>query len=541
MSVQAGDEDVAERHVVQELQPRHHHPGHPEEDDVEAGHEHARRVEDLEVARLLRPAERREGPERRREPCVEHVLVLPERPAPAGRAGRRVLARHGRVAVLAVPGRDAVAPPELARDAPRLDVLHPVGVDLRPPLGHEARPAVAHGLERRVGHALYFEEPLLGHERLDDPLAAVAVRHLVAVLLHLADQAELLERGHDLLARLEAVEAGEAARVRCHLAVEADHDHLRESVPHPDLEVRRVVRGRHLYRARAELLLHGLVRDHGDLAVHEREDERLAHQVRVALVVRVHGHGCVAEHGLGPRRRHGHELAAGRPTGSILDRVADLGERPLHLFLGRFEVGERAVLDAPVHHPRAPVDEPLFVERHEHLAHGMREPLVEREALARPVHRRALAPDLPLDGAARVRAPLPDAPLELFAPEPLAREALGLELSLDHDLRRDARVVGAGQPERLEALHPLPPRKDVHQRVLEGVAHVEVAGYVRRRDHDRIHGRVRVRVRRVVAARFPLPVPALLGALRVVRGRKFGAAHGRLSVVSCRLSASDSK
>ena len=40
---QAGDVDVAERHVAHELQSHHHHAGDPEEDDVEAGDQHAAR------------------------------------------------------------------------------------------------------------------------------------------------------------------------------------------------------------------------------------------------------------------------------------------------------------------------------------------------------------------------------------------------------------------------------------------------------------------------------------------------------------------
>ena len=48
-------------------------------------------------------------------------------------------ARDEQLAVRAVPGRDLVAPPELARDAPVLDVLHPLVVGVDPLLGHELR------------------------------------------------------------------------------------------------------------------------------------------------------------------------------------------------------------------------------------------------------------------------------------------------------------------------------------------------------------------------------------------------------------------
>jgi hypothetical protein len=68
-----------ERHLAGEVRGHHDHAGDPEEDDVEAGDQHRRRQEVLQLRRLVRPAERRERHERRREPRVEHVLVALER------------------------------------------------------------------------------------------------------------------------------------------------------------------------------------------------------------------------------------------------------------------------------------------------------------------------------------------------------------------------------------------------------------------------------------------------------------------------------
>ena len=69
--------DVPERDVAGEAQAHHHHPRDPQEEDVARRREHVGRVEGLQLRRLLRPAERRERPQRRAEPGVEHVLVAP--------------------------------------------------------------------------------------------------------------------------------------------------------------------------------------------------------------------------------------------------------------------------------------------------------------------------------------------------------------------------------------------------------------------------------------------------------------------------------
>jgi hypothetical protein len=59
------------------------------------------------------------------------------------------------------------------------------------------------------------------------------------------------------------------------------------------------------------------------------------------------------------------------------------------------------------------------------------------------------------------------------------------KLAFDDHLRGDARMVGARLPERVEAAHPVPAGQHVLQRVVEGMAHMQDAGHVGRRDHDR--------------------------------------------------------
>src|SRR6185295_7254433 len=97
--------------------------------------------------------------------------------------------------------------------------------------------------------------------------------------------------------------------------------------------------------------------------------------------------------------------------------------------------------------------------------------------------------------------------------EVVARLALVLELALDHDLCRDAGVVGAHYPVGVEAAHAVVAHERVHQGLLEGVAHVQRAGYVGRRQLDAVRGRGAWKIRVSVAeitGRLPALVPALL-------------------------------
>ena len=113
----------------------------------------------------LGPAERRKRPERRREPGVEHVLVLPEpallhprswtarsRPRWCGRSGSTT--------------RDPLSPPELPRDS-RGGFSRASRERRRPGSPAELHPALADRLYCGCCELFHVHVPLLGDERLD--------------------------------------------------------------------------------------------------------------------------------------------------------------------------------------------------------------------------------------------------------------------------------------------------------------------------------------------------------------------------------------
>src|SRR5205814_10727813 len=124
----------------------------------------------------------------------------------------------------------------------------------------------------------------------------------------------------------------------------------------------------------------------------------------LALVLGVHGEAGVAELRLRP---HGAER-----KGAILD-VDELGVALLTL---DFQIGQHGLAArTPVHDVIVAIDEFLFVEPNEDLAHGARETGVHREPLARPVARGAQPLELADDRAARLLLPAPHTPQELLA------------------------------------------------------------------------------------------------------------------------------
>ncbi len=244
------DDHVVERDLAHELEAHEEHAVLPEADDLARGRLEMPGIERLEVRRGVGPAERRERPERRREPGVEHVVGAHELGRAAVAARIRIGVAHGQVAVRALPDREPVTPPELPRDAPVGGVLERVvGVAVLR-LGMEADGA---GLERAHGGLLQLVHgapPLERDQRLDAAFAALAEGDGVPVGLALLEEAALLAPGDDLLRRLLLGEAGELGDVVVHAAVGADAHRLGQRVRAADLEVLLVVAGRHLERAR---------------------------------------------------------------------------------------------------------------------------------------------------------------------------------------------------------------------------------------------------------------------------------------------------
>ena len=302
------------------LQPGEDHPRDPEEDDVVAGDEHARRVIAAQVGGVLRPAERGKRPECGREPCVQHVLLAAHRRAAVGADVEVGAGDDGFPAGVAVEGGNAVPPPKLAGNAPVVDVVHPVHIYLFQPLGQELDVAVRNSLDGRLGERGHFDKPLIARQRLDRRLAAIAAADVVRVVLDLDEIATGLEVLDDAAARLVAVQPLVFAAEAVDGGVVVHHANLLQPVALADEEVVRVVRGRDLHAAGAEFLIHILVRDDRNLPPDERKDQRLAHEPGIALVVRADGDGGVAQQRL--RTRGGDDDIAVR----ILDGITDMPE-----------------------------------------------------------------------------------------------------------------------------------------------------------------------------------------------------------------------
>ena len=202
-------------------------------------------------------------------------------------------------------------------------------------------------------------------------------------------------------------------------------------------------------------------------------------EMGVARILGVDGHRGVAQHGLGAGGGQLQHLAG------LLHRVEQVPEMAGLLLILHLGVGNGGVaVGAPVHHAVAPVDEALVIEVDKDLQHGLGAALVHGEALALPVAGTAQLLELADDAVAVLVFPGPGALQKAVAAQHVFGEALFLHLSHHLGLGGDGGVVGAGQPQGGVALHPLEADEDVLPGAVHGMAHVQLAGDVRRRHHD---------------------------------------------------------
>ena len=232
----------------------------------------------------------------------------------------------------------------------------------------------------------------------------------------------------------------------------------------------------------------------------------------VSFVLGMDSDGRVPQHGFGPGGRDDETLSR-----IVRRRIPDAPQPSVHLLMLDLHVRKgRPASRAPVHQPLAPVDQPLLIQGDEGLPDGARQALVQREAFAVPIARGAQPPKLVQDASAVFLAPFPDPFDERLAAESGAVGPFLRQGALDDVLRGDPGVVGPGDPDGVEPLHPLPPGQDVLEGVVQRVAHVERAGDIGRGDDDRESGTLG-EVFPPEGAAFPPPIePPGLGGVRFI-------------------------
>ena len=145
----------------------------------------------------------------------------------------------------------------------------------------------------------------------------------------------------------------------------------------------------------------------------------------------------------------------------------------------------RAQHRIPVHQSFAAINQALLKQAHKHFGDYFGAGVVHGEIFARPIGRAAHAAHLLGNRAAGYVFPRPHFFQKARATQIMTRHAFFGQLALHHDLGGDTGVVGARNPSGVAAFHAVIAGEAVHNGLVEGVAHVQRAGHIRRRQLDR--------------------------------------------------------
>lgn len=139
---------------------------------------------------------------------------------------------------------------------------------------------------------------------------------------------------------------------------------------------------------------------------------------------------------------------------------------------------------APVDDIIALIDQPFVIEPDKDLAHGLGQSFVHREAFPIPVTGSTHALELIDNGAALIGFPLPDPFNEFFPTKIMPGFLFRGQLAFHHVLSGNTGVIRTRHPEGVVALHPMIAGEQILQGVVQGMADMEYAGHIGRRNHN---------------------------------------------------------
>ena len=272
------------------------------------------------------------------------------------------------------------------------------------------------------------------------------------------------------------------------MAIQSQHVDHRQPAALADFVIVEVVRRGDLHAASALFHIGVFVGDDGDATTDQRQLNELADQALVAFVFRVHRYTGVAEQGFRTGGTDHDVVFTGRGFHAIGQWVAQVPHLAFDFAVLHFQVGNRGVqFRVPVDQALATVDQLVVVQADEHFLYRTVETGIHGETFGWPVYGVAQTTHLAGDGAAGLFLPFPDLLDKGVTAQIVAGQFFfGGQLALNHHLGGYAGVVGTHLPQGVAALHAAVAGQRVHDGVLEGVAHVQAAGDVGRRNHDAV-------------------------------------------------------
>ncbi len=222
----------------------------------------------LQIGSNIRPTQGGKRPERRTEPCIQHIRVLLQLDTAARGAGSRIFPGDNHLSAGAVPGWNTVPPPKLPGNAPVTNIFHPVQVRAGKTLRNEARFSLRYRLNGRFCQRFHPDKPLPGNQRLNLCFASLAVSYSMGIVLDFFHQTQLFQVAYNLPARLVTIHPRVFSHFRGHCALFANSPDRLQTVSLADFKVIGIMSGSDLHSARTKRGVNIFIGDDGNFPVH---------------------------------------------------------------------------------------------------------------------------------------------------------------------------------------------------------------------------------------------------------------------------------
>ena len=371
-------------------------------------------------------------------------------------------------------------PPQLAGDAPVLDVFHPMPVGVLEFFWDELDFVGLHRVQGRLGQFRHADPPLQRQAGFHHRSGAFGRSNRRGVLFHLGQQALGFQIRRHLFPGGKPVHAGVLQPVRAERAVFVQYVQGFQAVLLANGKVVPVVCRGHFEATGTKVQRHVLVGNDGNEPTAHGNPHPFAVQRQIPLVLGVYGNGHVAHKRFRPGGSH---RQVG--SGSILQFVPNVVQFGLDVLVDHFFVGQRRLgLGVPMDHAQPAVDVPLFVQVYKYLVNAFGTRLVHGKGRAVPVAAGAQLFELFQDDSPVFVGPFPGVLQKGIAGEVGLLNAFCTQLLYDFGFGGNGGVVGPRNPTGIEPTQPGAAHQNVLNGVVEHVAHVQNAGHVGRRNDN---------------------------------------------------------
>ena len=265
----------------------------------------------LKLFRMVWPTLCSKGPQLRREPGIQNILILMN--VMAATFWTDISVFHKCIlpaTIIAVEHRNAVSPPKLPGDVPVTEILHPSEVGLSPALWVEGNLTVFDYLCCRLFELINGNKPLLREPWLKSCAAAVAMHNGVIKIFNVIKQAMLFKPSNNSLTSLISIKTRKLTITINNNSVFIKNVDLLKVMSLAHSKVIRVMSWSYLNKTGTKACVNMPVRENWNLSINNGQNNGLSNKICLFWILRRNSYAGIAQHGLWTSSSYGNVLNA---------------------------------------------------------------------------------------------------------------------------------------------------------------------------------------------------------------------------------------